>query len=49
MKEEELRRLRDDLLHRQHPSVWRAMQRQPNSRPELVQAFAEAPEAAEWR
>jgi uncharacterized protein (TIGR02646 family) len=45
----ELRRLRDDLLHRQHPSVWRAMQRQPNSRPELAQAFAEAPEAAEWR
>jgi uncharacterized protein (TIGR02646 family) len=45
---EELNGLRDDILRRQHPSVWREMQRQPNSHPELAQAFAEAPEALKW-
>jgi len=45
----ELRLLREDLLPRQHPSVWRAMQRQPDRRPELAQAFIEAPEALDWK
>jgi uncharacterized protein (TIGR02646 family) len=44
----ELRGLREQLLQRQHPSVWREMQRQPTSRPELEQAFREAPEALRW-
>jgi uncharacterized protein (TIGR02646 family) len=38
----------DELRGRQHPTVWREMQRQRERLPELTQLFAAVPEAATW-
>lgn len=43
----EIEALRNGILHRDHPTVWREMQRQ--SRRILRILFADAPEALEWR
>lgn len=42
--------LREDILRRQHPTVWREMQRQQNNKklPELCALFADVPDAATW-
>ena len=40
--------LRDVVKSRQHPTVWREMQRQHNRVPELRALFAELPEAIGW-
>ena len=43
-----LRYLVDTLRARQHPTVWREMQRQREKLPELQNLFAAVPEAAAW-
>lgn len=45
---EALAELRDDILRRQHPTVWREMQRQHDKLPSLRQLFRAAPEAISW-
>jgi uncharacterized protein (TIGR02646 family) len=45
---ERLLELRRDVQHRQHPTVWREMQRQRERLPELRELFADVPEAATW-
>jgi uncharacterized protein (TIGR02646 family) len=44
----ELDRRRDTILRRQHPTVWREMQRQQASHADLRTLFAAAPEALGW-
>jgi hypothetical protein len=44
----ELNRLKEQLLGRRNPTVWKEMQRRPNSRPELSAAFTDEPEALSW-
>jgi uncharacterized protein (TIGR02646 family) len=40
--------LRDAVLRRQHPTVWREMQRQRERIPALQALFADAPDATTW-
>ena len=40
--------LRETVQQRQHPTVWREMQRQRERLPELRALFADVPEAATW-
>jgi hypothetical protein len=42
--------LREDMQRRQHPTVWREMQRQQGNKklPELWMLFADVPEAVTW-
>jgi hypothetical protein len=44
----ELASLKQDLLQRRNPTVWKEMQRGPDSRPELRAAFDAEPEALTW-
>ncbi|MCC2668141.1 MAG: hypothetical protein K0Q72_612 [Armatimonadetes bacterium] len=44
----ELNWLKEQLLGRRNPTVWKEMQRRPNSRPELSAAFTDEPEALSW-
>jgi hypothetical protein len=44
----QLDKLRDIILHRQHPTVWREMQHQHARHPELRPLFAALPDAAKW-
>lgn len=46
--EAELIRLKEQLLTRRNPTVWKEMQRCPDSRPELSAAFAAEPDALTW-
>lgn len=43
-----LARRRQELLSRQHPTVFREMQRNPSVRDDLARIFAEVPEALAW-
>lgn len=43
-----LQSLVGELRRRQHPTVWREMQRQREKIPELAELFAAVPEAATW-
>jgi len=43
-----LAELRDGILRRQHPTVWREMLRQRDRLPDLRKLFADVPEAAAW-
>ena len=45
----ELKALRNRILRRDHPTVWREMQRQSPRIPALRRLFANAPEALDWR
>lgn len=45
---EELAELKRETLGRRNPTVWREMQRSPDSRPELRAAFDAEPEALHW-
>jgi hypothetical protein len=40
--------LRDAIQRRQHPTVWREMQRQREKLPELQALFSDVPEATAW-
>ncbi len=40
--------IRDTITRRQHPTVWREMQRRHDKHPDLKPLFASAPEAASW-
>jgi len=44
----QLKELREALLAHPHPFVWREMQRQPESRADLKELFADLPEALSW-
>jgi uncharacterized protein (TIGR02646 family) len=46
--EAHLAELRDVIVRRQHPTVWREMQRQREHLPALRALFADVPEAASW-
>ncbi len=46
--EPRLAELRDVVRNRQHPTVWREIQRQHDKLPELRSLFAEVPEAISW-
>ncbi len=46
---EELAEIQSTICSRQHPTVWREMQRQRDMHPKLQQLFQKAPEAATWR
>jgi uncharacterized protein (TIGR02646 family) len=43
-----LEELRDGIQRRQHPTVWREMQRQRERLPDLRKLFADVPEAVAW-
>lgn len=40
--------IQEDIVTRNHPTVWKEMQRQASSFSKLNQLFAQAPEALEW-
>lgn len=48
VSEEELERRRQRIVGRQHPTVWREMQRQHDKHRSLTLLFAAAPEALTW-
>jgi hypothetical protein len=43
-----LAELREGIQRRQHPTVWREMQRQREKLPALRELFADVPEATAW-
>ena len=46
---EELAEIQSTICSRQHPTVWREMQRQRDKHPKIQQLFQKAPEAATWQ